>query len=307
MANNCLVTKLKSVVQNDNLVTPDELVVLLSAGTITPRIKWVNSSTNVCKIVLTGGATFSDNSTEKTFTAGTDYMGEAISINGVNGSKMHIFNKYDLENLMVRANIDAANAEYLQNIQILGSYFEGDIKYIESLCKRFENVNYLAIYGDNNLYGDISCLNDYAYKLNNLVLEHTNLEGDVTTILNNIGDLNNGGLFSIDGSLKLTADLSQVTNDKCLLLLAVGGINLKWATTRSSERKIIAFNGGVFGDALDAMLINQANCQVGYTGHESDARYKTIRVGGNRTSASDSAVSTLKNKGYSVTINGVPL
>lgn len=304
---NCLVTKLKSVVQNDNLVTIDELVVELWTGTFNPRIKWVNGSTNVCKIVLTGGATFSDNSTKKTFEAGIDYIGGAISINGVDGSKMHIFNKYDLENYVLRANIEAANVEYLQNIQILGSYFKGDINHIESLCKRFENVNYLSIYGGRNLYGDISCLNDYAYKLNNLVLEQTNLEGDVTTILNNIGDLNNGGLFSIDGSPKLTADLSQVTNDKCLLMLAGGGINLKWATTRSSERKIIALYGGVFGDELDAMLINQANCQVGYTGYENDARYKTIRVGGNITSASDAAVATLKEKGYTIIVNGTTL
>lgn len=51
---------------------------------------------------------------------------------------------------------------------------------------------------------------------------------------------------------------------------------------------------------VDKMLINQAICQIGSRGGSS--WYKVISVTGTRTSASDSAISTLQEKGFTVTV-----
>jgi len=55
------------------------------------------------------------------------------------------------------------------------------------------------------------------------------------------------------------------------------------------------------GDYIDAMLINQSNCQIGIDTSEFG---RTISVHDTRTSASDAAVATLKSKGYTVKVNG---
>ena len=74
-----------------------------------------------------------------------------------------------------------------------------------------------------------------------------------------------------------------------------------WNTTRSSDSKIMALQGAVAMDNIDAMLINQANCTKDITS-SSNSIFKTIAVIGTHTSASDAAVQTLQSKDYTVSI-----
>ena len=75
--------------------------------------------------------------------------------------------------------------------------------------------------------------------------------------------------------------------------------NFTWKSERSSTSPIISITSSAanFGDDLDAMLINQAKCKA------STADSKIIMVKGNKTSASDSAISELQSKGYTVVVN----
>ena len=55
-------------------------------------------------------------------------------------------------------------------------------------------------------------------------------------------------------------------------------------------------------DNIDKMLQDQSECQIGFSSN-SPAWQKTITVKGNRTSASDSAVAKLQEKGYTIIIS----
>ena len=78
------------------------------------------------------------------------------------------------------------------------------------------------------------------------------------------------------------------------------GSVLTWST-RPSSAKIIALVGTATLTNIDKMLQDQAQCQVGFS--ESDPSWKKIiQIAGNRTSASDEAVATLQQKGYTINI-----
>ena len=103
----------------------------------------------------------------------------------------------------------------------------------------------------------------------------------------------------------MVGDLSYCPAN-CDIIRTSGNNNVfPWKSTRNSDLTIFGFTEDTnFGDDLDAMLINQANCQT--TSVQTEVNLK-IFVSGNRTSASDSAVATLKTKGYVVRVNGVTL
>lgn len=77
--------------------------------------------------------------------------------------------------------------------------------------------------------------------------------------------------------------------------------NFEWKTERDNTAPIITLQGVNLGSDVDAMLINQAKCPA------SSFESKIIDVSGTKSSTSDSAVNTLKGKGYSVYVNGIQL
>ena len=100
---------------------------------------------------------------------------------------------------------------------------------------------------------------------------------------------------------KLTGDLALLPS-KCRYASFIGdkGSVFTWST-RPSTAKIIAIEGNASLTNIDKMLQDQAQCQVGFT--SSDAVHlKTISVAGSRTSASDDAVATLQQNGYTISI-----
>lgn len=135
-----------------------------------------------------------------------------------------------------------------------------------------------------------------------------------------------GVLKSMVNYMRLKVDdfktLTAITNLSCNLLDGENLVSLPdsleylrldqhtgeliWDGERDDELPIITItpinNAHInLGDYVDAMLINQAKCQA------TEQTVKEINVYGNRTSASDAAVSTLKGKGYDVVINGISL
>ena len=101
---------------------------------------------------------------------------------------------------------------------------------------------------------------------------------------------------------KFTGDIATLA-DTCRYISFQNniGTTITWST-RPSSAKIIAIEGNAKLDNVDKMLQDQAQCQVGFASGD-DIYYKKISVTGTRTSASDSAVQALQQKGYTVTIN----
>ena len=130
-----------------------------------------------------------------------------------------------------------------------------------------------------------------------------NLSNTQVPLTGNIGELSvlsKCTEMSINYS-KLTGDLATLpsvcrfasfSNDK--------GSVFTWST-RPSSAKIIAMQGNARLGNIDKMLQGQAQCQVGFSSNDSP-QYKTISISGNRTSASDEAVATLQQKGYTISI-----
>lgn len=96
-------------------------------------------------------------------------------------------------------------------------------------------------------------------------------------------------------------DISKIGNENFITMVD-NNSKFSWKTERNSSYKIFAIEGiPNFGEDLDAMLINQAKCVVGFTSSDNSFK-KAITARGTKTSASDAAVATLQQKGYTVLV-----
>ena len=165
----------------------------------------------------------------------------------------------------------------------------GDLKALTtlSILELFET----KVSGD---IGDLKALTALTYL--NLYNSQVPITGDIGAL----SVLSKCTYISIN-SAKLTGDIATVPavcrftsfyNDK--------GSVFTWGT-RPSTAKIIAIGGQASITNIDKMLQNQAQCQTGFSPND-EPQFKTIQVAGNRTSASDAAVETLQQKGYTVSI-----
>ena len=86
------------------------------------------------------------------------------------------------------------------------------------------------------------------------------------------------------------------------IYLFLGGkyATIEW-TARPSSSKIISIFGSPKLSNIDKMLQDQAQCVTGITS-SSPEYMKSITATGTRTSASDDAVATLQQKGYTISI-----
>lgn len=203
----------------------------------------------------------------------------------------------------------------LTNVSLVGTQISGDISNLKNLT----SLQTLSLY-NTKVSGDISNLKNLT-SLNTLLLDNTDVYGDIgslagCTSLNTIkvynsttpltGDIN---AFQNISSLKevglkyskLSGDLATLpASCKFVSFQNDSGSTFTWGT-RASSSKIVAIEGNAKLTNIDKMLQDQAQCQVGFASSDG-VHYKTISVAGNRTSASDAAVATLQQKGYTVSI-----
>ena len=153
---------------------------------------------------------------------------------------------------------------------------------------------------NKNITGDIANIPSTAV---NISIYGTDIYGNYESILGR--KLSNlAGIFQ---DTRVGGDLSKMPSTETSVNVSKNPSVFSWKTERDNSYKIISLEGAAnFGDDLDAMLINQAKCQIGFV--SSDESYKKlISCSGNRTSASDSAIQTLKGKGYNVYVNNVQM
>ena len=204
-----------------------------------------------------------------------------------NVKECNLISTLRFSNTQVSGDIQALqNLTELVTFTISNTQVSGNIAAMSGLTK-------LTSYDVTNtsVWGDISSIQNLS-KLTSVNFMYTGVTGSVSS-LKNLTLLRDcylyAGSFSGDLAL-LPASCSYISfrYDK--------GSNLTWSS-RSSSSVILSIDGTAKLDNVDKMLQDQANCQV-----PNSTVQKVISVVGTRTSASDAAVASLQQKGYTVSI-----
>ena len=307
----CLVTKLNGSTSNSDLLRLGEMrMKILKVQTPTDHTQGFSIGVNkAITLEIVSDGYFTDKTLTKnngktiTLNAGMN----SIWVNGDNDVEIAILDKYSLSSLASNY-VDEVSDIYGNNIKLNFS----DLKY--SLAMNTLSLWQTQVSGD---IGDLKALTGLTY----LNIRDTQVSGDIGNLkaLTNLtylslsnpakplfGDIDKLSNMSKCTSMslnycKLTGDLAAL-NGSCIFVsfnLDKGSV-FTWST-RPSTAKILAIEGNARITNVDKMLQDQAQCQVGFSS-ESSPRFKTISVAGNRTSASDDAVATLQQKGYTISI-----
>lgn len=303
----CLVTKLKGTVNDENIAKLGEYVVHISAGSIV-EFK-VYSVLNPVNLRIVGNGYFTNND-------GSQNLGKNKTIEVSQNIVLYlstgvydirISDKYSLDVLQVNMSvnmknkisldIDKLHANNLTRFQVVNGGTGNLTKYFNN-----KNIN-LVLLDTTDFTGDISNLfkEHVGAPITTLGLQRSKgIYGDITNILlkTNIASIN-----GFEGCGALTGDLSKTwTGTYFITFNSVASTDFSWKGERSSSAYIFALeNYPNFGSYLDAMLINQAKCKKSPSA--TQPYHLTITAIGTRTSASDTAISTLQEKGFTVTVS----
>ena len=325
---NCLVTKLSRVTSNVLIPKLGELPLQIKpVDSPSEKSQKISLAFNAASDLRVVGGSFTDStiSTDKGANIHVD-AGAAADIYLKNvASNLFIGNKNALTQIsMDRAaegfSFDLSQLKYSKDMKILllGSAKVDNISEVSNFKKLIDltcfncndildisNIKDLPLINigfsyNKNITGDIANIPSTAV---NISIYGTDIYGNYESILGRkLSNLN--GLFQ---DTRVGGDLSKLPSTETHVNAAKNPSVFSWKTERNNSYKIVSLEGAVnFGDDLDAMLINQAKCQIGFI--DSDESFKKIiSCSGNRTSASDSAIQTLKGKGYNVYVNGVQM
>ena len=276
MANNCLVTKLKGVVDNGNLVKITDLVIYLNVVTTINEGKKIILRGNCGPLRVTGDAYFASST-------GVNQGQVKETVSGDN--EVYIISPSNDNKLII------PKPSSLSKINL--QYFPCRIEPF-ALFKCNLSIGVISIY--NGFRPDIKSLSNK----NLSELECYGLTGNVEELINvpNIQRVTTG-----TGSL--------LSGDPALIVDNIVSISSKGTfsyTSRLTQKTMVCISGGAnLGEQVDNYLINSAACQ-NFTVSSSLSYYKFIDiVGSARTSASDAAVATLKSRGCTVKVNGETL
>lgn len=297
--NKCLVTKLNGIVNNGSLLKIGELRIKTkkwespSNGSNILSISF-NKDTEV-KII--GDGYFTDSSNQNLGKAKFVSAGNIADLKFSNGDyEISIANKYAITFIQldgVNNFLDVGGFKYSKDLKSIALPVgtEGNISDLSDLVK----VTKLSI-PSISVSGNISSLSN--------LLDLTEISFSNTNVAGEIGSLKT--LTKLDSlhleDTKVSGDLSLLApSARFLSLNSSNNQVFSWANNRASNSKILAIYGNPRISNVDAMLINQASCQKGFT--DSDhPMYKYIQVVGKKTSASDTAVSRLQELGYTVSV-----
>lgn len=261
----CLVTKLKEVVQNDDLLKIGELMIKKkSDDSVVLQLNSLGSNVKTLGSIAT---------TKNSSKLGTEFPADGYFTMQGKG-QIVISEKYNLTNLLF--------AEAKNKVFDFSQFDANSLKY----CK---NLNNLQILNDS-LSLDLTSLKDLP--LSTIEINSVNLTGNISEFISK-ETLQKLNISS--PSINDNVDLSKAANS---LSFFYGQYNkCTWTIDRPSEAFIISLPYQQLGDYVDAMLINQAKCKA------SGNSNKKISVSGNRTTASDEAITTLQGKGYTVSVS----
>ena len=200
---------------------------------------------------------------------------------------------FRLDKTNITGDISAfANKTALNDIGLSETYITGDISALA-------NNTALIVFrlSKTNITGDISAFENMT-KLEILEINYTSVHGDIGAFRNcplqEIRIANVGNLTGDFAKLPAKCYYIALGNDASKTVL-------NW-TNRDTSEYITAWSGYAKVTNVDDMLIGMAKC----TAHPNVTTFptwkKTISILGTRTSASDSALVTLQQKGYTVSV-----
>ena len=255
------------------------------------------------------------------------YILESLSYNNSNFDKNFIIDlsslKYsnklsflNIGNTLATGSLENLKGLYnLNTINLGNTLVDGDIKSLQGITAltaiHLYRTQVSGNIGDLKTLTSLSTLNLASTQVSGNVGELKTLTSLSTLFISNnniplVGDI--GELSSLTNIKSITLNSSRLSGDlatvpascKYVSFERDAGSTMTWGT-RPSSASIIAINGNASLANIDKMLQDQAKCQVGFTSSDP-ITYKTISVAGNRTSASDDAVATLQQKGYTISI-----
>lgn len=306
----CLITRLNGIVANESLLRIGEMVVeVKDANANSVLFNAFKGSVSCDRSFMLGAKTVNANEKRSLNNEWSD-----IKSIDAGSYRFHFFDKYSIYGFIQKVLKASYNGLcFLKNANEItintSDYF--DISNIASST----SIKKLSLEG--KVAGDISCLSG----LNALV--SLTLAGDTYGDISSIRSIktitalrisNSNFSFNSDKLKEFSALASFIYEGRTAVDfgdIATLGENfvyidldtmakIKW-TTRNSPSKIIGIGGSPALDNIDKMLQDQAKCETGIT--PSTASWmKVITAKGTRTSASDAAVQTLQDKGYTVTV-----
>lgn len=321
----CLVTKLKSVVDNNNLLHLGEMRISFPkyTGTTGKARPITIKSSSAVTLSIVGSGYFTDATLSQN-------KGTTASLNAYVDNKLYISNdvvevsvsdKYNLLHVFIACDslFDLDTLKYSKALEALDLYNSSSVGDIASLSKLTSLVG-ITILNPKGIYGDISSLKNltsltvlYLNNCNKITgdcasLEHlTSLKNEVRLVSNNlwVSDLSKFKKWTCKAIVLNVKDIKgdiAMLPSSCIFtnLISQSNNGATWSE-RPSSSKIMAMDSNLVLTNVDKMLQDQANCTVGYTSSDP-AYYKIIKISGTRTSASDAAVQTLQSKGYTVSI-----
>ena len=303
----CLITKLNGSVQNDSLLRIGEFCIKVSkveSPTADSQKFSVRNDKDIQLRIIGNGyftnETLSENkgkvmdiaaNTEKlVYYSNGDY--EIVVSEKYSLSSFGIFLSTSWKNFKGKLSFDIESLKYspnIVNLMLSNTQVTGDIAVLGKLTglvhlslSNTQVTGDIAVLGkltglteipdilNTKVTGDISVYKNT--KSNQLRFKGTRVYGDLSVLPNSIlwvqADKNTTGTFTWTG-IKNRTDILAVENCKC--------------------------------NKIDAFLNDMATLEAKFLGEQ--IWYKTISLTGTRTSASDDAVATLQQKGYTVIIN----
>lgn len=288
----CLVTKLQGVVDNDSLPRMGELVVLPQEDKIELSLGFTEGTT----IRTFGDAYFTDakyvqnlGTTKELKAYNNGSWGDPVYVKIVNngGLKVPI---YKLRIFINTKGIGGYSRLAFASHDKSRFKFDSEDNFDFARFSKESSLGYIVL--DRTKKQDISCINSINNFSDLLDLRNSSMYGDIS-VFKKFSKFN-----SFLSPTTIKGEVSQING--CQLSLGPGSfVPCTWKQTRPTTHQIMAIQYADFGTDIDKMLNDESAC-VANT--QSESWFKSINCKGTRTSASDAAVQTLQQKGYTVSI-----
>lgn len=287
----CLITKLSGSVNNSSLLKIGEIRVFKKTGSKVSPYSYIMFREKSSVESLGSGIYKSDSFTEKYGQKCTLNGNEAVSIYIKPGEGISIPDKYKLERLdfiQCKADIDQFLYSNIKKINLYASDVEGNLG---NLVKEGNLID-INVSGAAKLSCDLSLFKGKESQYTTIVLDKIGSTNGDISIFNNFSKLSTLGV-----SKGATGDVSLLNNSVLTFISSSDSI-FTWSTERTGT-KIMAISGSPnFGSDVDKVLLNLSKLDANTSSNAS----KEISVKGTRTSASNAAITTLQQKGYSVSV-----
>ena len=315
--NKCLVTKLNGSVDNNAILKLGEMrFKVTSTANPTGASQLITFNFNKdCEVRIIGDGYITDSNLSankgKSIVIPANTDTDVYFSNG--DYEVSIADKYSIvvfKGYSTNASINIEDLKYSNGLTLLMSLSQkslGDVSGLKNLVG-LTSLN-LSSYSCTGKLSDLSGLT----AITELNIPNSKIEGDLAEI-SDLASLQilylpagvSGNVSSLAKMTSLTdleafnsvGDLSQLPANVEFTQLASG--NFTWSE-RPASSKVFAINNAPKISNIDKMLIDLAKCQSNITSSTPSWR-KIISATGTRTSASDSALSTLQSKGYTLSI-----